>query len=170
MIRLRSVGARLALALFAIVACVLATVYIIVVPAYERSLLNARISTLQSALGDLVLQRPQAFFLTQQWVDDVAAPTADARVVVFKTTRLPLSAIAIADSTPRVMADMANDPVALRAIATKRRQRGTVTRNATRYAEVAYPFPARRRALLLATPLHTDAQRSEEHTSELQSH
>ncbi len=158
MIRLRSVGSRLALALFAIVACVLATVYVIVVPAYERSLLNARISTLQSALGDLVLQRPQAFFLTQQWVDDVAAPTADARVVVFRTTRAPLRATAIADSTPRTSPEMQNDPVVLRAVASGRRESGTVTRNAARYAEVVYPFSSRRRALLLATPLHNDAQ------------
>ena len=158
MIRPRSVGSRLAVALFAIVACVLVTVYVIVVPTYERSLLRARLSSLEAALGELVIQRSQAFFLTQAWVDDVAAPSADARVVVFQTQQHPPRAVAIADSTPRTSPEMRNDPIVLQALAAGATRSGTVTRNGDRYAEIAYPFTSRSEALLLATPLHNDAQ------------
>ena len=47
---LRSVGGRLALALLVIVVGVLAIVYLIVVPSYQRSLENAELRTLANSL------------------------------------------------------------------------------------------------------------------------
>ena len=46
----RSVGARLALALLTVVVGVLAIVYLIIVPSYQRSLENAELSSLSRTM------------------------------------------------------------------------------------------------------------------------
>jgi len=79
---LRSVGGRLALALLVVVAGALAIVYVVVVPSYERSLIDTRLRKLDTALRTIVAQGPTATYLQQQWVEEEAPPLADARVVV----------------------------------------------------------------------------------------
>ena len=73
-----SVGGKLALALLLVVTGALAIVYLIVVPSYERSLVNARLAGLDRSLRALAAERSSAF-LTTQWVQDVAVPAPDAR-------------------------------------------------------------------------------------------
>ena len=51
---LRTVGGRLALALLLVVACALAIVYVVVVPSYQRSLIGARLTDLQTAARTMV--------------------------------------------------------------------------------------------------------------------
>src|SRR5207253_8059016 len=76
---LRTVGGRLALALLLVVAGALAIVYIGVVPAYERSLVNSRLADLDHTLRSImVLPRAPGASLNHAWVEDDAAPLGDA--------------------------------------------------------------------------------------------
>ena len=52
---LRGVGGRLALALLVVVACVLAIVYVIVVPSYQRSLENSELRSLESSMRTVAI-------------------------------------------------------------------------------------------------------------------
>src|SRR5439155_1521589 len=55
-----------------------------VVPSYQRSLVNSRLTDLDHTLTSIVeLSRTPGTSLNQAWVEDDAAPLADARVVVF---------------------------------------------------------------------------------------
>jgi len=62
---LRTVGGRLALALFVVVACVLGIVYVVVVPTYQRSLVGARLTDLQKAVRTVVETRSAPDFLSR---------------------------------------------------------------------------------------------------------
>jgi len=160
---LRSVGGRLALALLLVVAGALAIVYVVVVPSYERQLVDARLTALDRSLRTLVSQGPTAIFLTQRWVDEEAAPVADARVVVLEHLAGRLTPYS--DSEPHARA-VVNDPIALEALGreslcTRERVwrclvRGTVTRGGKRYAEAAYPLGGA--VVLLSSPLGSDLQ------------
>src|SRR5438270_10077776 len=109
---LGSVGGKLALALLIVVACALAIVYLIVVPSYERSLVNARLAGVERSVKAVAAERTSTF-LTQQWVEDVAFPIADARVVVLSYNAEPPLAEATADSNGGNSRDVENDPIAL---------------------------------------------------------
>ena len=68
---LRTVGGRLALALLLVVAGALAIVYVVVVPSYQRSLVNARLSDLDHTLRSIMeLPRARGASLNQAWVED----------------------------------------------------------------------------------------------------
>ena len=153
---LRSVGARLALAMLVVVTGALAIVYLIVVPRYETSLVNARLAGLQRSLTAVVaLHSPT--YLSQQWVEDDALPIAQpGRVVVFNYNASPPLVEATADSSGAGSRDVQNDPVALRAAEAQRRTQGTVTRAGAQYAEVAEPVGSA--VLLLSAPLHSQLE------------
>ena len=72
---LRSVGVKLAVALLLVVAGALAIVYLIVVPSYQRSLVDTRLSGLQATLRTIEAKHT-AGYLTQSWVDGTAYPIA----------------------------------------------------------------------------------------------
>ena len=79
----RSVGSRLALALLVIVVGVLAIVYVIVVPSYQRSLENQELRSLASSLQKVVLpQFPAEYDLRATYVNEMA-PAVDARVAMY---------------------------------------------------------------------------------------
>jgi signal transduction histidine kinase len=159
---LRSVGGRLALALLLVVACVLTIVYVVVVPSYQRSLLGARLTDLQSAARTMVTSRSTAPFLSQTWVEFEARPIAkplDADVVVFhvKNGALVRSAGDEGKDTP----DLTSDPVALEALGshhTRTAKRGTVTRAGVEYAEAAVSVPRSNAVVLLTSSLHNDLE------------
>src|SRR5207253_438790 len=74
---LRTVGGRLALALLLVVAGALTIVYVVVVPSYQRSLVNARLADLDHALVSIMqLPRRPDGVLDQAWVEDTAYPLA----------------------------------------------------------------------------------------------
>ena len=61
---LRSVGGKLALALVLVVTGALTIVYLIVVPSYRQSLVDARLSTLDRSLRSVLQESPpQADYL-----------------------------------------------------------------------------------------------------------
>jgi len=153
----RSVGGRLALALLTIVVGVLAIVYLVVVPSYQRSLENAELSSLSKSMTKVALRVfPDEYDLLQPYTEEMA-PLVNARVVVLDllADQGPLEPIADS-SVESSSASLERDPVAKRAIRAKRLARGTVERNEQRYAEVAYPVGPY--VLLFSAPLHDQLQ------------
>ena len=140
---IRSVGARLSLALAALVAGALGIVYLFVVPSLERNLVNAKLSQLEHVAPDL----RQQLVRDPLWIHDPdyvgnASAAANARVVLFSTlASAPTPALqAVADSRQGASSvDVENDPVALRAATTLETQHGTLSRGDERFAEVALP-------------------------------
>jgi signal transduction histidine kinase len=156
---LRTVGGRLALALLLVVAGALAIVYVVVVPSYQRSLVNARLTDLDHTLHSIMeLSRSPGTSLNQAWVEDEAAPLADARVVVFKV--LPANVLyVVADSNHGNSRDLQqNDAVALRALERHGSVRGEVSRGEEHYAEAAQALSRQGPVVLLTSSLHNDLQ------------
>jgi signal transduction histidine kinase len=133
----QSVGARLALALAVVVAGALAVVWIALVPTLQRRLVNGRLVQLSQSAREV--ERSETVAPTRAMVDD-AARSADAnRAVLFRP---------VGDSRLRVLvdtrrkggsADVVRDPVALRAARALTFEKGVVTRDGVRVAEVAVP-------------------------------
>jgi signal transduction histidine kinase len=156
---LRSVGGKLALALLVLVTGALAIVYVIVVPSYERAVVDARLDSLQDALRTIAAARPPGAPLDQDWVKGVATPIApDARVVVFRFPRVSRIAQPLYDSETSDTGDVVNDPIALLTARRQRLTRGTTTRDGQRFAEVAQPVGPGGRVLLLSTRLQNELE------------
>jgi signal transduction histidine kinase len=156
---LRTVGGRLALALLLVVAGALAIVYIVVVPSYQRSLVNSRLADLDHTLRSIMeLPRAPGASLNQAWVEDDAAPLANARVVVFHYACCPTLLLPVADSNGGSSRDVGNDPIALRALRHRGTVRGTVERSQESYAEAALAVGRQGPIVLLSSSLHNDLQ------------
>jgi signal transduction histidine kinase len=156
---LRTVGGRLALALLLVVAGALAIVYIVVVPSYQRSLVNTRLVDLDHTLHSLVdVTRAPGTTLDQAWVEDEAAPLTDARVVVFHVLSSGVL-LDVADSNNGNSHDMARgDPEALRSLGHHGVVRGEVSRGEEQFAEAAVALGSQGPVVLLVSPLHNDLQ------------
>ena len=154
---LRTVGGRLALALLLVVAGALAIVYVVVVPSYERSLVNSRLADLDHTLHSIMeIPRAPGSSLNQAWIEDDAAPLANARVVVFHY--LPNLLEPVADSNGGSSRDVENDPVAVRALTHRGTVRGKVARGEESYAEAAVAAGPEGPVVLLSSSLHNDLQ------------
>jgi signal transduction histidine kinase len=149
---IRSVGARLSLALLLIVAGALTLVYIVVIPSLESRLVDGKINQLRSEIPRLL--QPSGIYSQDVGSREFATDAADligARVVVYTIfSEHPLTLSSQQDSagfTPAT--DIENDPIALKAAnSTAPDVSGTVTRHGTRYAEVAFSLPDTEIALL----------------------
>ena len=145
----RSVGTRLAAALAIVVAVALVVVYLVLVPALQRRLEDAKLSQLDRS-RHLVFTDYDAVdpdFVT------TAAATANARVVLYALLAAnPATLQVLNDSQEgRSSQDVADDPVALRSAITLKPAKGFVTRGETAYAEVAFPVAPSRVVLLTAS-------------------
>jgi len=156
---LRSVGARLSLALAVVVAVALGVVYAAVVPSLERNLVQARLEDLEqegSEEANLLLRGalvgPDDPVAVADQVDE-AASRADARVVILTLfTRRSLQVLV--DSQGTRAEELTSDPVALEAARTLVSTKGTVTRDGERFAEVAFvisSFPSEQVLLFSAS-------------------
>jgi signal transduction histidine kinase len=156
---LRSVGARLGLALAIVVAAALVLVDLIVVPSLERNLIDAKLHQLSEAAPGIGSQLLNSSGFNIDETIQSAAASADARVVYFEVlTFNPPRLRVYADSNAVTSADIENDALAQRAFVEARAVKGTTTLHGIRYAEVAYPVfggPV----VLLQTSLH-DSLRS----------
>jgi signal transduction histidine kinase len=151
---LRTVGARLSLALLGVVALVLGLVYLIVVPSLKSRLVDARLNDLAHARKALVAeyeQRPNDpdFFSN-------AAASTNARVVELTVVSQSPTLVAptqwsLPGRSPKAFTD---DPIAILSARTSHLERGTVSRSDGEFAEVAIPIAKRGEVLLLAAPLH----------------
>jgi signal transduction histidine kinase len=139
--RFRTVGARLSLALLLVVAVALGVVYAVVVPSLRDRLVNAKLVQLERAAPTL----RREFILNQYDPDFVrnAAASTDARVVRFVLySQTPPALNVLDDSQGASSADVRkveDDPIAARAATSLRLEKGTVSRGAERFAEVAIP-------------------------------
>ena len=135
---LRSVGARLSLALAVVVACALAVVWVVLVPTLERRLVDAKLHQLADSAK--AVRRDSGDTLVDQDFIDEAARTADARVVYFQRGS-PTTLLSLYDSAhfayERGAADVLHDPVAVRAAAASSVQTGRVSHGDQPYAEAA---------------------------------
>jgi len=137
---LRSVGARLSLALAAVVAGALAVVWVALVPTLQHRLVAGRLSLLAQSARQI--ERSESAVPDKDFIDD-AARTADAnRVILYSATPAAGSTVlqVLADSRRTgTSLDVQRDPIAKRAAKAQTLQRGDVTRNGERFAEVAVP-------------------------------
>jgi two-component system, OmpR family, sensor kinase len=152
---LRTVGARLSLALLAVVAIALALVYLVVVPSLKSRLIDSKLNQLERAAPALA-QRYRTSSIKADFLERAAART-NARVVV--VTRLTTDLLTVVEDS-RQSASAADtsaletDDVALRAALTQTFQHGTVTRHGERFVEVAVPVTGSDYTLLFSAPLH----------------
>jgi signal transduction histidine kinase len=150
---LRSVGARLSLALLVVVATALAIVYAGLVPILERNLVDSKVDQLVPLGENLAARVPNDQTDWQIFVEN-SAPTVNARVMIVnpllldaaEPTVLPL---ADSQSTSSLQID---DPIAVRAAATGRTESGRLERGGKPYAEAAIPL-AQDTVLVLRAPL-----------------
>jgi signal transduction histidine kinase len=131
---------RLALALAAIVAGALGTAYAIVVPSLERQLVDARLDELEKLAVPLTGQLPENRVEWPESVERFAGAT-NSRVVVFTVLSMAPPTLVVAEDSRRgqVSRDVANDPIALRAVDSEKPERGRVTDDSGDFAEVAVP-------------------------------
>jgi len=147
----RTVGARLSLALLAVVALVLGLVYLIVVPSLRNRLIDTRLNDLARAAPKLVSEYSQNdpdFFSN-------ADASINARVILLSVlTQSPTTLTPQGSSLPgRSAQPFTDDPVAIRSAKTSLLERGTIERNEGEFAEVATPI-GHGDVLLLSAPLH----------------
>jgi len=153
---LRSVGARLTLAVVLLVAGALGVVYAIVVPSLEHNLVGAKVDQLSRVAPLISKQLPGPTQLSL-WPDalDSLSTSANSRVVVYQALSAnPPSLTVFQDSSRISSKDVQDDRIARRAFVTGKPATGTVTRNEARYAEAALPLGNGNYVLLLSAPLH----------------
>jgi two-component system OmpR family sensor kinase len=135
----RSVGAKLSLALALVVAGALALVYVVVVPLLEDNLINAKLSQLERAAPNVAVQLPVNQFDYPDFLD-TASGSANARIVVFAVLGRQPPALSVFDHSFGVEAEeVRDDPVATKVVETQAPARGVVTVGGLRYAEAAVP-------------------------------
>jgi signal transduction histidine kinase len=149
----RSVGARLSLALLLAVAGALALVYVAVAPSLESRLIESRLTDLERSAPTLAEQFARNPFDPDFF--ESAATTANARVVLFRPfSRTPPTLSVAADSRGgKSSADVRNDPLAMKTSRDLVARRGTVSRDGERFAEVAVPVGGDGTVLLLSASL-----------------
>jgi signal transduction histidine kinase len=149
---LRSVGAKLSLALVLVVAGALALVYVVVVPLLEDNLVDAKLSQLERAAPNIAFQLPENQFDYPDFLD-TASGSANARIVIFAVLGRRPPALSVFDHSFGIEAEeVRDDPVATRVAQTQRPARGVVTVGGLRFAEAAVPLGPDY-VLLLRAPL-----------------
>jgi signal transduction histidine kinase len=150
----------LSLALVTVVAGALALVYVIVVPSLEQRLIDSKLSQLRAVMPQIVQTVPQSSYEDWPAFLETTSETADARVVVYPfmpragETGHAILGRPIEDSHSLKSRDIVNDPIAQQAADTFDRASGIVSRNGTKFAEVAQPVSPFGRVLLLSGSLH----------------
>jgi two-component system OmpR family sensor kinase len=138
--RLRSVRARLALALFFVVMGALAVVYLIVVPSLERRLVDDKLAQLDEASIGVTRQLPSEAAQWGLFVEN-QSKLVNARVVIYEVTRTGgrVDLRNVADSGTGGPLVPERDPIAVRAAETALPQASTRGSGDDRVAEAARP-------------------------------
>ena len=152
---LRSVGARLSLALAAVVFGALAVVWIALVPTLERRLVGGRLAELAATARGI--SRESAGSAMSQDVVDEASRGADARVVYFRPLARGVLSPVFDSAHLLLSQDVERDPVARSAAVRLGVQRGRVKRSGNEYAEVAVADGGGN-VLLFSAPLRATLQ------------
>ena len=154
---LKSVGARLSLALAVVVAGALGAVYLAVVPSLEHNLTQAKLQALERVAPVLRKQfQDDPLGVTDPDFAETASARANARVAILDLfSESPPALQVLRDSRQGApSADIENDRLALAAALTQQSRHGIVSRGDDRYAEVAEPIDTDGRVLLLSVSLH----------------
>jgi signal transduction histidine kinase len=146
---LRSVGARLSLALLLVVAAALVIVYSMLVPRLEQSLIDSKLNQLVSSGRGLADQVPGDTSRWQIFAQD-NAPSVNARVALVRPVP-PDVVLVLADSGGP--GDLVDDRLAIRALETSNIQRSRVGQGDAAYAEAAVPVIPQETVLVLRAPL-----------------
>src|SRR5918999_1480062 len=139
---LRSVGARLSLALAFVIAVALGISYAIVVPSLERNLTQAKLDQLRRDADVWAYQfnltefEASTGFLLPDYVRE-ASETTNTRVVVYR--QLTEETVTVLEDSGEDSSAVSNDPIAVRAFQGIGTAEGVVSRDDRRYAEIAYP-------------------------------
>lgn len=150
---LRSVGARLSLALLIVVAAALGLVYVAVAPSLENRLIDSRLNDLERIAPALAAELADDPFNPDFF--ESASTTANARVVLLRPlSRVPPELSVVGDSRGgRSSADVRDDPLAIETSRDLMPRRSTVTRDGGRFAEVTAPVGRDGTVLLLSASL-----------------
>ena len=153
----RSVGARLSLALVAVVFLALMLVYFIVVPSLRSHLIDAKLNRMKRVLPGIVRQVSNTQF---DWQDQMQtwSDQADARVVVYNVlSTAPRTSLTVyrysRNATAQQVSILSHDPVAIAAVERQKETSGTVEREGAEQAEVAQPIGLQN-VVLLSASLH----------------
>jgi signal transduction histidine kinase len=154
---LRSVGARLSLALLVVVAAALGILYLLVVPSLQHRLIETKLSQLAEAAPSQAKRLLDPATIRADFLDEAGAST-NSRVVVYDYLG-PTSLTVMDDSLgARSSSDVEHDPIALRAQRSGGLESGTVTRGGERYAEAAFPATLTGPVLLFSASLAPQLQ------------
>jgi two-component system OmpR family sensor kinase len=151
-IRLRSVGAQLSLALLVIVAAGLAFVYLIVVPSLEERLVDGKLDQLANAAPSIAQQYRNSAI--KQDVVESAEASTNARVLVYGEIERGL--LSVLEDSGQETGSYEDARVAAEALQNGTLTRGTPEREGEPFAEVAHPFfdaGRQARVLLLSASL-----------------
>jgi signal transduction histidine kinase len=151
---LRSVGAKLSLALLLCVTAALGLVYAAVAPSLENRLVNSRLNDLERSAPALAQQLAKGNPYDPDFFER-AATTTNARVVLLQPlSRVPPTLSVLEDSRGGASsADIKDDPLALGTSRDLTPRRSTVSRGGVRFAEVTVPVGRDGTVLLLAASL-----------------
>ena len=154
---LRSVGARLSLALAVVLAGALGAVYLAVVPSLRRNLENAKLRDLERVAPALRAQfeRDTLGIYDPDFIETAADRSNSRAAVLYLFSESPPALQVLRDSRqgePSTVIE--NDRIALAAARTLERRHGIVSRGGERYLEVAEPLGSDGRVLLLSASLH----------------
>jgi signal transduction histidine kinase len=150
---LRSVGARLSLALLLVVAGSLALVYLVVIPSLQSRLIDSKIGQLRKSVPGLLVNVYPYDTHTTLFAGD-ASEIVSARVVVYSTLPNASTFTITVQQDSRGLgpsSDVATDPIAFRSASSGDEETGTIERGGSRYAELAFALPNGDTALLSAS-------------------
>jgi signal transduction histidine kinase len=150
---LRSVGARLSLALLLVVAAALAIVYAVLVPILERSLVDSKLDQLEVAAASLARRAPTDPTLWQVFTQN-NAPSVNARILILDIAD-PASLPLLQADSQQVLgaAETFDDPLAVRALQRQAPQSGRLEVRDRPLAEAAAPIPEQPAVVVLRSPL-----------------
>jgi signal transduction histidine kinase len=150
--RFRTVGLKLTLALVGLVLGALVIVYIAIVPTLKNRLVDGRLDQLQQTAGFVVddINGSEGEFELQA-ILQTESQQRGVRVIVWRFLQENNPVFIQVEEDSRALGPSPeSDPVAQRAAEHRRVERGVVTRNGTRFGEVAVPFGGIRVALVVA--------------------
>jgi signal transduction histidine kinase len=151
---LRSVGARLSLALLLVVAAALGIVYVALVPLVERNLVDAKVDQLVQSAEIFAERVPEDDTQWPVFVQNVA-PSVNARVLIVDVPVAEAPVVfPIADSQEVIgQGGLVRDELAVRAVESLEPQGGRVEAGEDSYAEAAVAFGEGTAVLVLRAPL-----------------
>jgi signal transduction histidine kinase len=149
---LRSVGARLSLALLVVVVGALAIVYAVLVPILERNLVDAKLTQLAGS-GQGLRDRVPGDLTQWQIFAENSSASVNARVLIVDVLDPPRPIVLPQADSESTSTGPLSDPLAAQAVVTGNVQRGRIRQGEEEFAEAAVPVVAGGPVLVLRDSL-----------------